>query len=95
MKPVLFSGKARKDLAAIRVYSESSWSRQQAILYRNLLLDECFSISDKELIISFQAYKDYFYTHCGHHYVFFKSTADSIKIVRILHESMSFAKHLG
>ncbi|MBR5019214.1 MAG: type II toxin-antitoxin system RelE/ParE family toxin [Bacteroidales bacterium] len=95
MKPILFSGKARKDLAEIRIYTESLWSRQQAIRYRDLLIDECFSIPDKEQIISYPTYNDFFYTHCGHHYIFFKSTTREIRIVRILHESMHFIKHLG
>ena len=94
MKPVLFSGKARNDISAIYKYTESIWSLRQAAEYRNLILDECFSIPQRETILSFPTYKDYLYTHCGHHYIFFKSSESEIKIVRILHESMSFAKQL-
>ena len=94
MKPVLFSGKARKDISAIYTYTTSIWSRRQAADYRDLIIDECFSIPQRETILSFPSYKDFFYTHCGHHYIFFKSSDDEIKIVRILHESMSFTKHL-
>ena len=94
MKPVLFSNKARKDLSEIRRYTESAWSLQQSIYYRDMLLNECFSLPEKEAILSFPAYKDYHYTHCGHHYVFFKSADSDIKIVRILLESMNFSNHL-
>lgn len=94
MKSILFSNKSRRDLAEIRIYTESIWSREQALRYRDLLLDECFSIPVKEGIISFPTYNEYSYTHCAHHYIFFRSTPDEIKIVRILHESMSFTKHL-
>ena len=94
MKQVLFSTKARKDLVSIRVYTELNWSRQQSIKYINLMLDECFSVPDKEAFISFRAYKDYFFFHCGHHFVFFKSTDQKIMISRILHDKQNFAKHL-
>ena len=94
MKPILFSAKSRQDLLEIRAYTESQWSPQQAIAYRDLLLDECYSIPDKESVLSFPAYKEYHYTHCGHHYIFFKSSEQEIRIVRIHHERMQFSKHL-
>jgi len=94
MKRILFSGKARQDLLAIRTYTESLWSPQQAIYYRDLLLDECFSIPERERIFSYPKYKAYSYTHCGHHYIFFRSLENEIKVVRILHEKMNFASHL-
>ena len=95
MKPVLFSNRSRKDLFDIRIHTESVWSRKQAVRYLNLLLDECFSIPGREDIVSYPEYKDYHYSHCGQHFVFFRSTACDIRIVRILHERMSFARHLG
>ena len=94
MKQILFSGKARQDLLAIRAHTESFWSLQQAIYYRDLLLDECFSIPERERIFSYPKYKAYSYTHCGHHYIFFRSLENEIKVVRILHEKMNFASHL-
>ncbi|MBR0255851.1 MAG: type II toxin-antitoxin system RelE/ParE family toxin [Bacteroidales bacterium] len=94
MKQILFSGKARQDLLAIKTYTESLWSAQQSIYYRDLLLDEGFSIPEREDIISYPTYKAYSYTHCGHHFIFFQSTGSEIRIVRILHEKMSFANHL-
>lgn len=94
MKPVLFSNKARKDLSAIYIYTSSAWSLQQTIRYRDLLIDKCFSIPDKESILSFPKYGDYLYTHSNHHFIFFKSFESEIRIVRFLHECISFSKHL-
>ena len=94
MKQILFSGKARQDLLAIKTYTESLWSARQSIYYRDMLLDECFSIPEREVIISYPTYKTYSYTHCGQHFIFFQSTENGIRIARILHEKMSFANHL-
>ena len=94
MKQVVFSVKAMSDLVSIRVYTEKTWSHLQSLKYRDLLLDECYSLPIKEEFMSFKLYKNYYYSHCGHHYLFFRSSESDIKIVRILHERQNFALHL-
>jgi plasmid stabilization system protein ParE len=94
MKRIQFSKQALIDLQAIKRYTYSKWSSEHYIAYRDSLLDECYSLPQKTQQISFSKYKNYFYTHCLHHYVFFRITEKDVFIVRILHERQRFAKHL-
>ena len=94
MKRIQFSKQALIDLQEIKRYTYSQWSSEQYIAYRDSLLDECYSLPQKVQLISFSTYKNYLYTHCLHHYVFFRITDNDVFIVRILHERQRFAKHL-
>lgn len=85
------TAKAKADLRDIGRYTQQTWGRDQRNRYLTKL-DEAFHILAQEpdrgrsCVDIRQGYRKY---HVGRHMIFYRrSDADSIEIIRILHERM-------
>jgi toxin ParE1/3/4 len=86
---------ARSDLKDISRYTDKNWGRQQRFKYIKQLKDRFSYLAEKpqmgkkrdEIIGSPCSY------HEGRHVIFYRSTAEGIEILRVLHDSMDFQRH--
>jgi toxin ParE1/3/4 len=88
---------AQRDLDRIFDYTVAQWGLTQAMRYTDLI-----ELSCAELAIAPQQAKGCAYIrpgyrlqHIGHHVIYFRQTSYGIAIVRILHERMDAARHIG
>ena len=89
--------RARRNLAEIWEYSESQWGTAQADRYVLMIAAACGSLAagkanghSAEFIRA-----GYFRYNIGSHVLFFRDRKrGGIEIVRILHQSMDFERHL-
>ena len=97
MRPrVIISPKARRDLIAIGRYTEKQWGNTQRKKYLEQLRTRFEKLAQHpssgrrrdELPEAPWGY------HEGRHVIFYRPLADGIEIVRILHDSMDFSRHL-
>ncbi len=95
MKKVTITPKARADLRDISRYTDKKWGRQQRFNYIKQLKDRFSYLANQpqmgrkrdEIIGSPYSY------HEGRHVIFYRTTAEGIEIIRVLHDSMDFPKH--
>jgi len=86
---------ARSDLREISRYTDKKWGRQQRFKYLKQLKDRFYYLADNpqigskrdEIIGSPYSY------HEGRHVIFYRTTAEGIEILRVLHDSMDFPRH--
>jgi len=86
---------ARSDLKEISRYTDKQWGRQQRFKYLKQLKDRFFYLADNpqigskrdEIISSPYSY------HEGRHVIFYRTTAEGIAILRVLHDSMDFLRY--
>lgn len=92
MRRVYYSRKAVQDLEEIWLYSKETWSEQQADIYYELIINQCNHIANypqigrdySALSKNVRGFK------VGKHIIFYThKNRDSIKVLRILHESMN------
>ena len=92
------SNEALKDLERIWAYTFETWSIEQADRYINQIFEEIEYLSIKP-----ESGKDFSYVRKGYlrskvklHFIFFKlnKTSKTIKIIRILHQSMDIENRL-
>lgn len=80
---------AVQDVHDIADYSEAQWGRERAAEYLAHLAAAFTALTDDAWI--FQPIEDvrpgYYRARAGRHVIFFRRRADTIEIVRILHES--------
>ena len=96
MKKIIVSLKAKDDLKEIGVYTDKKWGRKQRIKYLTQLNDRLsyllenpsFGRKRVDLPDSPLSY------HEARHIIFYRVTKSGIEIIRVLHESMDFPKHL-
>ena len=96
MRKIIFSPKAKSDLDGIWTYSEKSWGKEQAEHYIRQLwvhLNELAEGTKLSVDIS-EIKKGYFKGRSNYHVVFFNQIKGGIDVIRILHQSMDFNKHL-
>jgi toxin ParE1/3/4 len=95
-KGYLLSPAARADLDGIWLYSARQWSIEQADKYYNDLLDriELLAVEPKVGISIGQVRKGYRRLNFRSHAIYYRSLGEVIEIIRILHSSMDFARHL-
>lgn len=98
MRPrVIISPKARRDLIDIGRYTEKQWGNTQRKKYLAQLKARFEKLAQHpslgrrrdELPEAPLGY------HEGRHVIFYRPLADDIEIVRVLHDSMDFSRHLG
>ncbi|MFQ5639656.1 MAG: type II toxin-antitoxin system RelE/ParE family toxin [bacterium] len=95
MKKVTITPKARADLKGISSYTDNQWGRQQRFSYIKQFQDRFSYLANKpqmgrkrdEIIGSPYSY------HEGRHVIFYRTTAEGIEIMRVLHDSMDFPRH--
>jgi toxin ParE1/3/4 len=86
---------ARSDLRNISRYTDKNWGRQQRFKYIKQLKDRFSYLAEKpqmgkkrdEIIGSPYSY------HEGRHVIFYRTSAEGIEILRVLHDSMDFPRH--
>ncbi len=97
MAKLYFTNKAVEDLDSIWEYTVERWSRNQAEIYYNLLIDSCNELAQKPMqgklydVID----KNIYGFRSGQHLVFYQIIShNEIEVVRILHSMMDLKKHL-
>jgi toxin ParE1/3/4 len=92
--PLYFSNKALTDLKEIYSYSIAQWSESQANKYYFDLIQNCHKIQSFPLIgkVYLNVYSQPRGLLVNKHVVFYKIEKDSIRIIRILHESKDLKK---
>ena len=94
---MIISPKARRDLIDIGRYTEKQWGNTQRKKYLAQLKERFEKLAQlpslgrrrDELPEAPLGY------HEGRHVIFYRPLADDIEIVRVLHDSMDFGRHLG
>jgi toxin ParE1/3/4 len=97
MPEIQFTNAARRDLKGIFIYSTRKWGKHQAKLYADQLLVHVEKIANDAVFsknIS-NNLRDLRQSSVGRHLIIFEQTDDQILIVRILHEAMDIARHIG
>ena len=90
------SPKARQDFIDILRYTGETWGQNQLLAYRDKINDALQAISQNpqlghrrdDLPPTHQAYL------VGSHVILYRKGADSLGVVRILHQRMSLARHI-
>lgn len=98
MNNFFLSKKSTDDLADIWNYTYDIWSKRQADAYFDMLITSCQKIARFPQLFG----KNYDYIIEGlrgfksnKHIIFYRITSDlDIEIIRILHESMDYQRHL-
>ena len=88
---------ARADLASIRRYSIRKWGRELTIEYMDALRDRMKGIVRGTVIArSRDDLRPGIQTAAsGRHYIFFESDETRVMVVRVLHDSMDYRRHLS
>jgi toxin ParE1/3/4 len=88
---------ARADMASIRRYSTRTWGRDQTAKYIDALRDTMKSLVRGTVVT--RARDDLRsgiqMATSGRHSIFFEATGSRILVVRVLHESMDYRRHLS
>ena len=90
------SSNAIDDLKTIGRYTQENWGVKQRNKYL-VMLDNCFKTISMQPEIGITC--DYIRSgyrkhHAGRHLIFYRRLADTIEIIRILHDSMDVERHL-
>lgn len=96
-RPLLkLSPKARQDIVDILRYTGETWGENQLLVYRDKLNDALEAISRTPELG--HSREDLPSTHLaylvGSHIIVYRVSADSIGVVRILHQRMSITSHV-
>jgi toxin ParE1/3/4 len=95
-KSLQLSPKARQDFVDILRYTGETWGQSQLLVYRDKIDDALKAISRNAELG--HARDDLPSTHLaylvGSHIIIYRINADTIGIIRILHQRMSLAKHV-
>jgi len=98
MKNYELTEEAKRDLLNIWIYTADTWSTFQADKYYSDLISAFRLIAEKTGFAGlryFNIHKGLYGYHIGKHIIFYLKKTDScILIVRILHESMDYKRHL-
>jgi len=96
MMKLILTEAALEDLRSVRTYTLEHWGTQQEELYLNSLWEKFEAIRTEPA--RYRLRNDLF-PGCraaaqGKHVILFRTTQDSLEIVRVLHASMDFKRHL-
>lgn len=93
---IKLSPKARQDFIDILRFTGETWGRDQLLAYRDKINDALKSIADNPQLGHHR--DDLPPTHLlclvGSHVIVYRMDADSIGVVRILHQRMSLNRHI-
>ena len=94
--PLKLSPKARQDFIDILRYTGATWGQSQLLIYRDKMNDALQGIGDNPQLGHHR--DDLPTTHLAYpvrsHVIVYRIDADSIGVVRILHQRMSLAAHI-
>jgi toxin ParE1/3/4 len=95
MRPIL-SPLAQKDLRSIWLYSAENWGRKQADRYAGSIRQDIARIAARPEIGNSDNVlrQGYAWRLTGSHIIFYRIIDGGVDIVRILHQSMDFDRHL-
>lgn len=96
MKHVQYSKKFLEDLENITVYTAQMWGANQAKVYLRDIRDKVHQIANDDAIVQVLHIprSGILKVRVNRHIVIFESTNSTVKIIRILHESMDIPQHL-
>jgi toxin ParE1/3/4 len=96
MAEILLRPQAITDLDSIWNYTVDTWSEEQAERYIRMLHHGFESIAcEPTRGCSCDEIREGYRKHrVGHHVIFYRSIEGGVDVVRILHESMDFGRHL-
>lgn len=91
----VLSPMAEADLEGIWIYTAQVWSREQAEMYTNDIIDAFEDIAaGKKTGMPSLVREGYFKTLIGRHAIYYQIRGELIAIIRILHQSMDVERHL-
>ena len=96
MKHVQYSKKFLEDLENITVYTAQMWGANQAKVYLKDIRDKVHQIANDDAIVQVLHIPrpGLLKVRVNRHLIIFESTNSTVKIIRILHESMDIPQHL-
>ena len=96
MKVVQYSKKSLDDLEDIIDYTAQMWGAKQAKVYLKDIRDKVHQIANGDAIVQVLQIprSGILKVRVNRHIVIFESTNSTVKIIRILHESMDIPQHL-
>lgn len=96
MKQIVLTPKAKSDLDGIWNYTEDNWGQEQAEKYIRQIWSDLDATSQdlKPFVVIDEIMRGFCKTRSGSHVIFFKPYDGGIEIIRILHQSMDFERHL-
>lgn len=96
MKVVQYSKKSLADLENIIDYTAQMWGANQAKVYLKDIRDKIHQIANGDAIVQVLHIprSGILKVRVNRHIVIFESTNSTVKIIRILHESMDIPQHL-
>lgn len=88
--------RARNDVDDIDEYTFANWGAAQAEVYLRRLQQhiEAVALQPTAGRACPEYRRGYYKKKCGSHVVFYRIAGDGIEVIRILHESMDFGRHL-
>lgn len=96
MKHVQYSKKFLEDLENITVYTAQMWGANQAKMYLKDIRDKVHQIANDDAIVQVLHIPrpGLLKVRVNRHLIIFESTNATVRILRILHESMDIPQHL-
>ena len=96
MKHVEFSKKSLEDLGNITDYTAQIWGAKQAKVYLKDIRDKIHQIATCDAIVQVLHIQrpGMLKVRVNRHLIIFESTDATVRIIRILHESMDIYQHL-
>lgn len=96
MSRYVLSPRAQRDLDSVWDYSASTWGVDHAESYVTTIWTAIMRVAGqpKQGRPCPEIRRGYFKVSAGQHVIFYRCIADGIDVVRILHASMDFDRHL-
>ena len=96
MKHVQYSKKFLEDLENITVYTAQMWGANQAKVYLKDIRDKIHQIANGDAIVQVLHIPrpGLLKVRVNRHLIIFESTNATVRIIRILHESIDLPQHL-
>lgn len=94
--PIKLSPKARQDFIDILRYTGETWGQNQLLAYRDKINDKLQSIGNNPQLGHHRDGLPPTHWAClvGSHVIVYRTEAQHIGVVRILHQRMSLARHV-
>ncbi|MCU0644520.1 MAG: type II toxin-antitoxin system RelE/ParE family toxin [bacterium] len=88
---------ADRDLDGIWEYTNKQWGKKQANKYLNKLEERFFTLAENPYLGKprYELAGSPMSFHCERHVIFYRNADEGIEIIRVLHESMDFPRHLN
>jgi len=88
---------ADRDLDGIWEYTYKQWGKGQANKYLNKLEDHFYKLAANPYLGKrrYELAGSPMSFHCERHVIFYRIADEGIEIIRVLHDSMDFPRHLN